>query len=141
MDPTVVFARMGVILHLVDDATWQSVPRDQPWAPPSLADEGFVHCSGDDAVMLEVANRFYRSVPGTLLVLSLDLDRLAASAEVRWEAPAPPDRSAPTAGEGTDEPLFPHVYGPLDPRAVVAVRRLVRDGDGVFVGYERVASD
>jgi uncharacterized protein (DUF952 family) len=97
--------------------------------PPSLASNGFVHCTGDDDRMLAVANRFYAGEPDDLVVVTLDETRLTS--EVRWEAPAHPDGSPPT---GT-EPSFPHVYGPLDRDAVVGVRRLVRSGDR-FVGYE-----
>jgi uncharacterized protein (DUF952 family) len=117
------------ILHLVPEAVWRGVRRDRPWAPQSLTDEGFVHCTGDDDLLLVVANRFYADAPGPLVALTLAVDRLGS--EVRWEAPAHPDGSA----VADDDPRFPHVYGPIDPRAVTAVRRVVRIGDR-YVGYE-----
>ena len=88
-----------------------------------------MHCTGDDDTMLAVANRFYRGETEPLVVLSLESSRLTS--EVRWEAPAHPDGSAPR-----NEPRFPHVYGPIDVAAVVGVRRLVRDADGRFTDYE-----
>ena len=111
---------------------WDAVPAGGTYAPASLDTEGFVHCTGDDATLLVVANAFYRGVPGDMVVLTLDPGRLAAA--VRWEAPAHPNPDAtPPVGDG---PLFPHVYGPLERGAVVLERRLVRLPDGTATGYE-----
>ena len=118
-----------MILHLMPRPAWEQWRDAGTNEPPSLASEGFVHCTGNDDLMLAVANRFYSGEPGEVVVVTLDEGRLTR--EVRWEAPAHPDGTAPT----DNEPLFPHVYGPLDREAVVRVRRLVRSGSR-FVGYE-----
>ena len=118
-----------MILHLMPRPAWEQWRDAGTYEPPSLASEGFVHCTGNDDLMLAVANRFYSGEPGEVVVVTLDEGRLTR--EVRWEAPAHPDGTAPT----DNEPLFPHVYGPLDRDAVAAVRRLVRSGSR-FVGYE-----
>ena len=119
-----------MIHHLVAASDWRGAgPRT--YAPPSLESDGFVHCAGDLATVLEVANRFYRHVPGEVLVLDVAEERL--SAPVRWEAPAPPDGSS----AGPDDRCFPHVYGPIDLCAVVEVRRFVRDPDGTYLGIDR----
>ena len=118
-----------MILHLMPRPAWDRWRDGGTYDPPSLASDGFVHCTGDDDLMLAVANRFYSRESGDFVVVTLDEARLTS--EVRWEAPAHPDGSAPT---GT-EPSFPHVYGPLDRAAVVGVRQLVRSSDR-FVGYE-----
>jgi uncharacterized protein (DUF952 family) len=76
-----------------------------------------------------VANAYYRSVPGALVVLELDEAKLGSV--VRWEPPAHPD-GRPAKG---DEPLFPHVFGPIRVAAVVSVRSVVRDSEGAFIGY------
>jgi uncharacterized protein (DUF952 family) len=117
-----------VILHLAPAADWDGLPPGQSYAAPSLATEGFIHCTGDEETLLRVANSFYRSVPGELVVLDIDERRLAAA--VVWEepVPAPPEGSAVT--------VFPHVYGPIEQHAVVAVRRLSRQPDGTCTGYE-----
>jgi uncharacterized protein (DUF952 family) len=118
-----------VVLHLLTLDEWR-VWRDGPsstYAPGSLVTEGFVHCTGEDATMLAVADAFYRSLPGEVVVVSLDPLRLAS--EVRWEAPA----AGPPAG-APPEVRFPHVYGPLERGAVVAVRMLRRTADGRYVG-------
>ncbi|HEX9260180.1 MAG TPA: DUF952 domain-containing protein, partial [Acidimicrobiales bacterium] len=66
----------GRLLHLISTADWDMFQRDGTWAPPSLATEGFVHCTGDDALLLRVANSFYRDHPGLFVVLSLDATKL-----------------------------------------------------------------
>ncbi|HEY1280324.1 MAG TPA: DUF952 domain-containing protein [Acidimicrobiales bacterium] len=118
-----------MILHLMTRPQWEEWRDGGAYDPPSLAAEGFVHCTGDDSLMLTVANRFYASEPDDFVVVTLDEARLTGV--VRWEAPAHPDGAAPTGSE----PMFPHVYGPLDRAAVIGVRRLVRSGTR-FVGYE-----
>src|SRR5207248_7114877 len=91
-----------VILHLMPVAAWEAWRDDRRgYEPPSLATEGFVHCTGDDDLMLVVATRFYAGEAGDLVVVTLDEARLTS--EVRWEAPAHADGSAPSGGE----PVFP----------------------------------
>lgn len=120
-------SRGGVILHLVDAVTWDAAAPAEPFHPASLATEGFVHCTGDEATLLRVADTFYRQLPGELLVIDLDEDALTSV--VVWEDPVP----APPAGSTVTQ--FPHVYGPLDRAAVRRVRRLVRRADGSCTGY------
>jgi uncharacterized protein (DUF952 family) len=86
----------------------------------TLEQQGFVHLSFAGQVS-GVADAFYRDAP-ELVVLELDPARLAG--EVRVE-PVP----------GTDE-RFPHLYGPIRPDAVVAVRPLVPGPGGRFAPFE-----
>ncbi|MET7754902.1 DUF952 domain-containing protein [Streptomyces sp. NPDC005389] len=102
-----------MLLHVVPQEDWSAAP-DAPYAPASLAAEGFVHCSPDEAAALVVADARYRDVPGPLLVLVIDEGRLAG--EVRWE--------------GSGGTLFPHVYGPVERDAVTSVLEVRRDADG-----------
>ncbi|MFG3499413.1 DUF952 domain-containing protein [Streptomyces sp. NPDC047928] len=102
-----------MLLHVVPLDEWSADP-GHPYAPASLADEGFVHCSPDGAVALAVVDAHYRDVPGTLLVLVVDEALL--DAEVRWE--------------GSEDVLFPHVYGPIDRAAVTALLEVRRDEEG-----------
>ncbi len=99
---------------------WAADP-DRPYAPASLAAEGFVHCSPDEATTLAVATAFYADAPRPLLVLRLDVTRLQA--EVVHEAASP----VPPPGVG-DDVLFPHVLGPLDRAAVTSVGEVEWEG-------------
>lgn len=84
----------------------------------TVAEEGFTHCSRA-AQVLGVATRFYAGVAEPLVLLELDPTLLTSP--VLDEAP-------PGAVE-----TFPHVYGPLDVTAVVAVHPVGRDAQGGFL--------
>jgi uncharacterized protein (DUF952 family) len=115
-----------MIFHVAAIDDWLAVP-DRPYAPASLAVEGFIHCSPDEPVTLAVASAFYRDTPGRLMVLLIDQEKLDVM--VRWEAasPAPPPGVAP----GT---LFPHVYGCISRDAVQGLMEVQRDTEGRAVG-------
>ena len=114
-----------MIYHIVNRDAWSEAMRRGSYSPPSLADEGFIHCSTRSQI-LSVANDFYGG-QADLLLLSIDESRLKA--ELRWEAPAHPQPKSPaaTASEG----MFPHLYGDLNLGAVVGVFDLAK-ADGGF---------
>jgi uncharacterized protein (DUF952 family) len=115
-----------MIFHVVSLDNWLAVP-DRPYAPESLVEEGFIHCSPDEPVTLAVASAFYRDTPDPLMVLLIDEDKLDVM--VRWEAasPVPPPGVAPST-------LFPHIYGRISRDAVEGVMEVQRDADGRAVG-------
>ena len=115
-----------MIYHLVALDDWLAVP-DRPYTPASLSDEGFIHCSPDEAATLAVANAFYRDTAGPLMALLIDEHKLDVM--IRWEAadPATPPGVAP----GT---LFPHIYGRINRDAVEEIMEVQRDGEGRAVG-------
>lgn len=117
----------NTILHLIPAAEYQALAAGQPYLPKSYEADGFIHCTKEPEVMLQIANRFYKTLPGTLFVLVIDAEKV--SAPVKWEAPAHPDGSPAQPGER----LFPHIYGPLNRDAIVAVRTASRDKDGTFL--------
>jgi uncharacterized protein (DUF952 family) len=75
----------------------------------TLEQEGFIHASREDQ-WRATKQRFYADVPEELVLLEVDPARLTA--ELRVE-------EVPEAGEE-----FPHIYGPLNLDAVVAVHAL-----------------
>ena len=83
--------------------------------------------------MLAVANAYYPGGDDDLVVW--DVDESALTAPVRWEAPDPAPPPGVAAGV-----LFPHVYGPIERRAVVRVRRLVPGPPG-RAGVHRLRAD
>ncbi len=112
-----------MIYHLVPAAEYQALPEAAPYLPAGYAGDGFIHCTAEPQVLVQVANAFYRHVPGDFLVLEIDPARLAA--EVRYE---PAEPGSPLAGH-----RFPHIYGPLNRSAVVHVRSIERTADGTFL--------
>lgn len=114
-------ALVTLIYHIATRADWERAERAGEYATSTigrtLAEEGFIHASQATQVA-DIANMFYRGVPGDLVVLIIDPARLRAP--VRYE-------HVP----GSDAP-FPHIYGPLNTDAVLAARPLAPAPDGTF---------
>jgi len=106
---------MRPIYHLVTRSAWEQAPAEA-YRAGSLASEGFIHCSYAEQVAW-AANRFYAEA-ADLLVLQIDPGKLTS----------PLKAEAAAHGE-----VFPHIYGPIDRAAVVAVLTLGRGGDGQWV--------
>jgi glutathione S-transferase len=109
------------IYHIATRADWEQALADGEYtrssAGKTLAQEGFIHASQESQVA-RTANKFYRDVPGDLLLLVIDTGLVAA--EVRYE-------DVPGA-----ELPFPHIYGPLNTGAVLAAVPLTAGPDGTF---------
>lgn len=95
---------MADLLHVTTAEEWAAAQQAGRVAPPSLASEGFVHCSTRDQLATTLARHFTGAGELTLLVL----DAGALGAELRWEESHPGER-------------YPHVYGPIPVAAVTAV--------------------
>ena len=116
---------MAIIYHLTSREAWAAAQAAGEYEAPSLADEGFIHCSADEAQTLRVAARLYAGASGLLV---LDVDTGALRAEVKRE----PSRS----GE-----IYPHIYGKMNLDAVVRVRDLALDADGNHAIARESAND
>jgi uncharacterized protein (DUF952 family) len=113
---------MSTIYHLCPVARWNAWPAETPYLPEPYEQDGFIHCTAGDELLLQVANRFYRTVPGDFVALVIETNLLTS--RLVWEAPSPGDTLAPQ---------FPHIYGPINPGAIVDVRSMQRDGTGTFI--------
>ena len=101
---------MTLIYHIAEAADWDRARHDGQYTTSTrgrtLAEEGFIHASTEDQVG-PVADAFYRAVPD-LVLLVIDTERVGSP--IRYErVPGQPDP-------------YPHIYGPLNPDAVVEVR-------------------
>lgn len=106
-----------IIWHLTEQRLWREAQSlgEYAWSTrgKSLAEFGFIHASHRHQLD-QVARTFYADVSEALVVLGVDTDVLDRHGiAVVSEPPAP----------GIDQ-LFPHVYGPIPPAAVVHVRRV-----------------
>ncbi|MDL5157238.1 DUF952 domain-containing protein [Actinomycetospora termitidis] len=110
-----------MILHICTRSDWTAA--GEALTPPSLASEGFVHCSDPGTVALP-ATRLYAGREDLLL---LEVDPSLVGVPVRWEPGVRAGGVVETSG-----PWFPHVYGPLPVAAVVAVHEFPPDPDGSF---------
>ena len=109
-----------LIYHITTASDWAQAQASGEYTLSTrgltLAEEGFIHCSTAGQVAT-VANMLYQGLPD-LLVLVIDTDLVRP--EIRIEQLA-----------GAPEP-FPHIYGPLNPDAVVGTRRFEPGPDGRF---------
>jgi uncharacterized protein (DUF952 family) len=105
--------------HLTPREWWEAADPTAPLAAPSLIDEGFIHCTDGPGEMVATANRHYRADPREFLVVSVDLDRVGS-----------PGRIEDVGG------IYPHVFGPIDRSAIVAVVPAERGPGGTFLPFE-----
>lgn len=109
--------RVSLIYHLTTAEDWTRAQQDGAYTHPSLSDEGFIHAS-TPAQIAATANRFYGG-RSDLILLHIDTDKIGAP--LKWEL-------APSIGEE-----FPHIYGALNPGAVIATRPYLPGADGTFI--------
>ena len=103
---------MSIIYHLVPADHWHRHDPTAVYLPRDFTSDGFVHCTRGLDVLLGVANTLYRDVPGEFLLLAIDEGRVSAQTR--------------------DENGFPHIYGPVDRDAIVAVHNMLRHENGHF---------
>jgi uncharacterized protein (DUF952 family) len=107
---------MAIIYHITTAEAWNQGRANQLYTSPSLASEGFIHCSTPTQIVA-TANRYYVGQHG-LLLLAIATERVQA--EIRTENLI-----------GGSE-LFPHIYGPLNPDAVTSTYAFEPEADGHF---------
>ncbi len=110
----------GAIIHICSRSDWQAALDQGAYQADSLGTSGFIHCSLPSQI-LGTAKRYYS---GRIDLVLLWINPLHLKAEVRWEAG--------DTGIPGDASIFPHVYGPINLDAVMAVLDFPPDADGVF---------
>lgn len=95
---------MEPLFHITTRTAWDCAQSAREYRPASLASEGFIHLSTEHQ-WRHTLNRFYRH-EADLVILRIDPARL----------------SVPVRFERADDEDFPHLYGPLETSAVIAVR-------------------
>ena len=95
----------GALYHLAASSQWRSYQASGRIAPPSLVEEGFIHCSWGH----QVPATFGRHFDGATDVLALQL-------ELRGLEVAMVEEDLYGAGEE-----FPHLYGSVPVSAVTCV--------------------
>ena len=107
------------LVHVVEAGAYGSATEDGEYRPPSLSEEGFVHCSTPAQVVAVAQTTYPDAEDPRLLVVDPD----EVDSEIRYE-------EGPGGG-------FAHLYGPLNTDAVVAVVEFPRE-DGRYVLPERL---
>lgn len=114
-----------MIYHVVPEPEFLDCFNGDIYVPPSLAECGFIHCALRSSVV-PVANDLFTAETGHLLLLEIDTDKLES--EVKYES------AAPVSGSGVSHlesaVVFPHVYGPINSGAIVAIALLEKSAQG-----------
>ena len=105
-----------MIYHICSKSRWQDGKARGAYEADTLEVEGFMHASFISQVV-DVANAVFIG-QSDLVFLAIDLTKLTS--ELKYE----------TASNGE---AYPHVYGPLNPDAVVREIDYAAGADGVFV--------
>lgn len=108
-----------LIFHIATDADWRAAKASGAYTTSTLGvtleQEGFLHCSRDSQAGRVLA-RYYAGVQEPLTLLTVDTNLLTSP----WQLDDVP---------GADL-SFPHIYGPLNPGAVVDTTPLTKDRTG-----------
>jgi len=100
---------MAIIYHLTSRQEWLEAKRKGQYEAPSLAEEGFIHCSEERQVS-GVLERYFQGQTG-LLKLHIETERLTSPLYYDW---------SPSL-----EDTFPHIYGPINLDAVVSEEEII----------------
>jgi uncharacterized protein (DUF952 family) len=99
---------MAIIYHITTKKQWSEALEKGSYAAPSLATEGFIHCSEAEQVQ-GVLERYYSGMKD-LVKLVIDTEKL--SSPLKYEL-------APSINQN-----FPHVYGEINTSAVIGVEEI-----------------
>jgi len=97
---------MATIYHVTTAAAWDEAREKGRYESPSLAAEGFIHCSTDGQQVKGVLERYFGGKTG-LVKLVIDTEKLTSPFIYEW---------SPSTAD-----TFPHVYGPINLDAVTDV--------------------
>ena len=107
---------MTIIYHITTQEEWDTAVSQGEYQAESLSDDGFIHCSAKEQVLIP-ANEMYRWQFG-LILLKIESDLVTSKLvyEDCYET-------------GMD---FPHIYGPLNIDAVQGTIDFPPNEDGSF---------
>lgn len=113
---------MKYFYHIIDRDEWEQAKAVGSYSPESVSTEGFIHCSYPSQVLMP-ANLLFWGQPNLVL---LEIDPAKVTSEVRHD----PVHVTRDGQEHTED--FPHIYGPLNPEAVVSTIGFPPNPDGSF---------
>jgi uncharacterized protein (DUF952 family) len=104
------------IFHITHRQDWEKALKDGVYTAPSLASQGFIHCSYAYQVD-RVANNYY-SGQTDLLILVIGPKRLTSPMKIEKAVDVDDD--------------YPHIYGPVNLDAVVKIVDFTPSADLTF---------
>jgi uncharacterized protein (DUF952 family) len=104
------------LFHIIFQKDWEKFQTQGLYTPPSLDQEGFIHCSTKEQV-LPTANRRFQGQTDLLL---LEIDSAKVPHQIKYDLSL-------SAGQ-----KHPHIYGPLPIEAVITTLFFKPNPDGHF---------
>lgn len=108
--------------HIIGRDEWERAKTAGSYSPASVESEGFIHCSYPSQVLMP-ANALFKGQQNLVL---LEIDPEKVTSDVRH------DPVEVTRHEHTAQEFFPHIYGALNPDAVVGTVDFPVNQDGSF---------
>jgi len=105
-----------ILYHITDQSQWENYSSETYYLPSAYFSDGFIHCSTAEQVLV-VAAKYYADTPQLLL---LKIDGECLTSEIKFENL-----------EGNEE-CFPHIYGPLEKKAILGITTFGKDAGGNF---------
>ena len=102
-------------LHLVAAEYFRDSDRAASYVPETFAQDGFIHCTDGAEELASTGTRYYRD--DRRMYVALVIDKRLVQPSIRYEDAAR---------------VYPHIHGPLNRDAIVAVVPVLRDADGAF---------
>lgn len=115
----------GPVLHICSQDDWKQAQIDGQIVHSSLAEEGFMHCSFADQVLIPADERFKGRKD--LLLLTVDISKLDCPLVVE---------DSYNSGQ-----KFPHIYGVLPVQAILRTTEFPCDPNGHFQLPEDLVHD
>ncbi|MFN0200305.1 MAG: DUF952 domain-containing protein [Bacteroidia bacterium] len=104
-----------MIYHIADIAAWEHALLSTHYSHPTLASEGFIHCS-TEAQLVNTMNRHFAEQT-ELLVLTI-VEKFVRT-KLKWE-------------ESSHNETFPHIYGRIPLEAVETISKWAKNAEGVW---------
>lgn len=131
------------IYHMCPSSAFQQALQSHlAYFPPTYPhpQDGFIHATSEPALLIDVANHFYRESPGEWICLEIDPALLTGGPQsVRYEAPAPVgDKESYHKENEESTRKFPHIYGGINAESVVRTYPISRAEDGTFIAINGI---
>ncbi len=107
---------MRTTFLMIPTEVWVARDPAAPFTTPSLAEEGFIHTTEGSQAIVDTGNRHYRNDPRPYVLVTVDLD--ATGSAWRFD---------------DDKGIYPHIYGPIAPAAILGEKPFPRVADGTFL--------
>lgn len=127
------------VFHMVEAKHWNNIiVSDAVYYPPTYEADGFTHGTSNPEKLLIVANHFYTDITGDWYCLQMTVKSLSETGAETFYEPAAAVGNTASKNEAASGELFPHIYGGIDPKAVINTHPITRNDQGGFIGINGI---